>query len=516
MKKLFLGVALFGSLGAVCVGGSVNSSPKNAAALTNEDIYKAVSSFFNSYYEIDTRCEIPYQISGYQYDIYATIVDKVSEDSRYNQYLLQYTVGGQSSVRALGTGEFFYSADDDGYAVEEYISIENEIVSRSITNTDGEQVEFLGNYNSPFYNLAVKKASEISSYFEISTAETGYFLSLNDAGYDLLEESFNNFFNQFTYKYVANFDAKTHRRSIKNVTLSLDADGTPTSMAFNRVESDFYGAVVEGYSSTFVALDSVPELGVVESSLTEEQAEYFDTQIASLNKNAFATGNFTQTTVINDYVPNSDYTALVKEEYTYHNYYDASNKIMLSDYEANDSTYGLTYIGTYYYSESYGSDYAYTILGISPEQGFYGALSTSYPAFDSVSEFAPTLSVSHAFFSYSESDSKKTYTFDISSFNYDDYYFSLDLLESVLGQTDPCVIIGSFVADSSYNFDFQSLVYEFDADGNLSITLNYNGYYGYACSFVTTFSDIGTTDINAVAESNSAVKDCLSLLSSSN
>lgn len=520
MKKKVLPLLLLAPLGVCCfLGEEASQSAIEAmkihheAALTSDAIYSSVHDFFNSYYEIDTVCSIPLQISGYLYDVKAEIVDKVSKDSRYNNYALSYTVANYSAEMA--EGEFFYTADDDGYVVENYISIANKIEEREVTDTSGNQVEFLGNYNSPFYYLALEDSGDFSSYFEITAAEGLYSLSLTDAGYDLIGNSFNNFFNQFTYKYLANFDSKTHRQEIKNIVIELDENCLPSSMSFNRVESDFYGAIVESYSCEFVALDEVPSLNKVEGTLSDEQKEYFDTQVSALNSSAFTPGNFTQTTTVNDWTANSDYTALVKEEYTYHNFYDASNKIMLSDYEAYDSTYGLTYISAYYYADSSLSDAAYTLIGITPSEGFYGTLSSSYPTFDSISEFAPTLGVSSDFFTYSESGTTKTYTFDISKFNYADYYFSLDLLESILGQADPCVIIGNFVADSDYNFDFSSLVYEFDESDNLTITLNYQGYYGFSCSFSTEYSAIGTTDVITLSETNDAVKDCLAILTTS-
>lgn len=514
MKKSNLLLLLFLPLVSCSTSTSLtNKRNYNTSTLTNDEICTSVHSFLKGYYELDTVCEIPYTNSGYEYDIKANIVDKVSTSSRYNNYTLDISLDDDSSN--LANGEFFYTSDSSGYTIENYISITNEIESREITDTSGDKVEFLGNYNSPFYYLAIKNSDQIATYFDIEEDSGEYSLLLNDAGYALLEDSFNNFFNQYTYKYIANFDSKTHKREIKNVKIVLDSEGVPKTLTFNRVESDYYGAIVEYYTSSLLKLDEVPSLSPVESTLSKEEETYFNEQIENLNTNAFKLGNFTQTVSVTDYTANSDYTALEKETFEYHNYYDPENMIMLSDLALYDSSYGLTYIGTYYYADSLASDSTYTVIGISPDQGFYGALSSSYPTFDSIDEFAPTLSISSDFFTYSYSNSIKTYTFDIESFDYADYYFSLELLEAILGQTDPSVIIGEFVSDSSYNFLFKELTYTFDSENNLSISLKYQGYYGYDCVFTTSYSDIGETNIITVASSNENIQDCLTILKNS-
>lgn len=485
----------------------------NRSSLSEDDLYGNFLSYISSYYELDTVCTIPYNNSGYEYIIKANIVDKISETSRYNNYDLNITY--DNYYYEVASGEFFYSEDNEGYTIENYISTLNTIEERSIYDVDGNEVKFLGNYNSPFYYLSKLNKNTIKNYFDLESSDNSYILTLNESGYSLIEESFNNFFNRFTYKYIANFDSKTHDCEIKNIKVTLNSLGTPTLLTFNRVESDFYGALIESFSSSFIKLDSIPSLEKVNSTLSIKEESYFNERIEQLNTSGFNKGNFTQVVNVKDYVPDDTYTYLIYEDYTYNNYYDESNYIMLSDYEAYDATYGTTYIGTYYYSDSYSSSSAYTIIGISPSEGFYSSLSSSYPTFESISECAPTLDISSDFFTYKESGDKKIYTFDISNFYYADYYFSLDILEAILGQSDPSVILGAFVSDSSYNFNFKSLVYSFDKDDNLTISLTYEGYYGYDCVFSTYYTDLGTTNIVTVSESNSSVKDCLTILNSS-
>jgi len=509
MKSKFILISLLFPLVSCSNSSYFSISKGNSELLSDSELGSSIKSFFSSYYELDTLCSINYNNAGNTYEIEAKIVDKVSSSIRYNNYDLTISLDDESED--LASGEFYYTSDSEGYVVESYINISNEIDSRTVTDTSGNYVKFLGNYNSPFYYLTSKNSKEIISFFDVDSSEDGYKLSLNNKGYDLLKDSFNNFFNKFTYKYVANFDSKTYKSTIKNIVLNLNSSGIPISFSFNRVESDFYGAIVESFNGDISSLDSAPKLNTFTSKLTSEEESYFNNKISSL-KSKLSECNFTQYVTVNDYFPNDEYTALVKKEYTYHNFYDGSYKIMLSDYEANDANYGSTYIACYYYASSIASSEEYSLIGISPSQDFYGQLSSSYPTFSSMSEFVPSLSISSDFFSCKEENSNKIYTFDISNFAYDDYYFSLNLIEAILGECDPSVIIGVFVADSSYNFSFDNLVYTFDSNDNLTITLNYNDYYGEKASFSTYYSDFASTSVSEIRSSNSAIDDCLLVL----
>jgi len=520
-KKLLVLLPLL--TGCSSTSQTVNISTKiNKAEVTDTTtLLTNFKKFLQGYYQLDTTCHIPFNLGSYEFDIQATIVDKISATNHYNSYELIdiYTNGSNTFQGTLGSGEFFYAANSSGNTVEKYIDVSNTIQERLITNTSGEYVKFLGNYNSPFYNLVSKSAAEIASYVEINSTDNGYKLTFNTKGQNLLFSPFENFFNKFIIKYICPFESKSQKTEIKDIEILLDSNGNPSSMTFKRIEKDYYGAVAESYSSTFSSLESVPTLSPITSTLTADQKSAFTTVTNNLYTNAFSTGNFTQTVEIHDYTLNDDETAYVENNYTYHNYYDSTNKIMISDQTLYDSSYGETYMGVAYISSSsYSSDKEYNIIGISPSESFYSALSSDGSTYDSFVEFTPKVNeISPDFFTYSTDESSNSiYTFDISTFNYADYYFCLDIVADLFGLGDPSYYLGSFVGNSSYEFIFKTLTFTIDSSSNLSIRLDYQDIYEKDCYVITSYSDIGSTNIYTVAKTNEKINACLQTMSSSN
>ena len=101
----------------------------------------------------------PYQLTSsasLSYEDYKfTVIDQVAEDYRsnsiyYGTYLLQ-------DIRLLRNGT--------GGTEEEYISLQNEVSSRAILDSDNNPISFDDNYGNPLRNLANLNNSQINSYF---------------------------------------------------------------------------------------------------------------------------------------------------------------------------------------------------------------------------------------------------------------------------------------------------------------------------------------------------------------
>ena len=156
----------------------------------------------------------------------------------------------------------------------------------------------------------------------------------------------------------------------------------------------------------------------------------------------------------------------------------------ISNVALNDATNGKTYIGVV--SEA-GAYYPYAF---SPLAGEYSSVTEI--VFSSLEEFLPNYSNISGDFFIKEGD---TYTFDLSSFKYNDIPFSEKILSSLYSGFDPLVIYGgNYVDYSTYTYNFKKLVYEFDSNDNLVVTLSFKTDIGNLVSR-STFSKFNETDL---------------------
>lgn len=453
-------------------------------------------NFLTGNYQLNTIAEIPFMGKT----IKANIVDKVSEDLHHSVYSLDLTVSNQTLE--IASGEFFYAEGSDLNTVEKYIAIDNTIQERKILDRNSNPIRFEGNYNSPFYYLNDIEIDNLESYFDISQTNSGYLFKLTQAGLDLFTTSFNVFFNQFSSKFIYNYDEKTHTTSLKDLVVTTDNLGNPTEMEFTRVEADFYGATYEYYSSSFTKLDEVPSLEpVVNPDLTSSQKEKFTTSLNSLYDEV-KKGNFTQTVQVKSHTLDQS-NNVVSYDYTYNNYYDlvadgaidhASLGMMFSDLALYDVTNGETYIGLAYSSEQS----SYYAIGVSPEANYSGALDENYYAdvndlLPSVGKFGVDL------FSCSENEGTYTYSFDLANFNYNDFYFSVSVLDNLLGLGDPISRLGMIVNDTvTYEYALQNLDIVISSDNKITFSLDYLDSYNEESNVTISFSDFGTTNLEEV------------------
>lgn len=505
-NKFILGL-LFPLLTSCSTSSIANIKPLKAN--DNKDYTSINTTFYNylkSTYKLDSTMNINFNYLGNDILVQGKITDEVSSSTHYNNYVVNLVLGEQESKFA--SGEFFYAKGSDNYTVEQYIDISNTIKTRDIKDTSSNKVLFEGNYNSPFFNLSKYKISDVNSFFNIAKTETGYEYSLTDKGLILFTPSFNNFFNQFTQKYLYSFDSRTHQTLLKNLKIVTDENGTPLTMSFNRIEQDFYGASVESYTSTFSKIDNVRSLETVKSSLTSEQASKLKDRLDKFNSD-LSKMDFTQTITVNDYTPNTEGTELVENNYTYINYYDYNIQLMLSTLPLYDSSNGRTYIGLNRQLDSSSGEYYFIPIGISPDKGYTANLDSS-TKYSALSEFLPIVNnISSDFFTYKEENNKSIYTFDISSFAYADYYYCLSILRSLFGEVDPSYKYGGFIADSNSNFNFKSLVFTLD-DSNFEASLTYQNSYNKECKVTTSYSEIGNTNLKTVDDE--IIKACLTVL----
>ena len=410
----------------------------------------------------------PYQLTSsasLSYEDYKfTVIDQVAEDYRsnsiyYGTYLLQ-------DIRLLRNGT--------GGTEEEYISLQNEVSSRAILDSDNNPISFDDNYGNPFRNLANLNNSQINSYFTISNKDDGYLLKANDLAYGILNNSFVNFFTDFD-GFI--WDEASLVHNIEKLEIAIASDGTPTSISFEKIKKDRFGAIKEMFTSTFDTLSEVEHLTPVTPKMDNETSATFKNKLDSFQER-INKGNFSQE------------LSLFDNQLYYVNFYDLDYNegqiypnMMLSSCQLYDQSYGMTYVGLLETSEGYKT------YAISPDAGFHSTMSND--TFTSINEVIPNINtISTDLFRYYDG----YYIFDISSFTHADVYFCADILTALFGIVDPAVaFLGLYL--SNYSYQFTSLILTFTETGNLVGGLSYIYESQYQLTTTFSFYNIGTTDL---------------------
>lgn len=448
----------------LCAQSRSLSAPENV--VLNDTIIKQFKT------QLNTNLQLTAEVT-FHYDSYIpaiSIVDQISNDYRTN-----YLVYERQIIQEL------YVKKDQitGNACEQYLTISNTVESRTIEDISGNPVIFDNGYASPFARLTKIKNENFSKYFTISKIDAGYQLKATDYAYGILSQPLLSFY--FDYDILVWDDS--YSRSVTNLLLNIDNNGNLASFSFNKIKKDIYGGIKETYIVNVKSLNDISYLTPLNSSLTQEQQDLFNTKMTSfqelLNK-----GNFSQRISI---APNNNKND--NNKYEYHNYYafDSETFIpaMICSAELIDQSYGKTFISVLDDGDSYAS------FGVSPEADYHGSIN-DFETYDLTKIVPQVNNISASLLKYNESNNQYTLNFD--SFMYADTHFCSSLLIALFGNVDPSVHnLGLYTYDG-YSYYFRSLTLGFDDNNYLYGSLIFN-YYGslYKCEF--DFSNVGTTNL---------------------
>lgn len=422
--------------------------------------------------QLSTNLQLSTDVT-FHYDSYIpklSIVDQISNDYRTN-----YLVYERQIIQEL------YVKKDQitGNACEQYLTISNTVESRTIEDASGNPIIFDNGYASPFTRLTKIKNESFTKYFTISKIDTGYQLTATEYAYGILSQPLLSFY--FDYDILV-WDGN-YSRSVSNLLLNIDNNGLLTSFSFDKIKKDIYGGIKETYIAKVKTLNNISCLTPLNSSLTQEQQDLFDTKMASfqelLNK-----GNFSQCISI---APNNNKND--NNKYEYHNYYAFNSEsfipAMICSAELIDQSYGKTFISVLDDGDSYAS------FGISPDADYHGSIN-DFETYDLTAIIPQVNKISSSLFSYNESNNQYTLNFD--KFMYDDTHFCSSLLIALFGNVDPSVHNLGLYSYDGYSYYFRSLTLGFDDNNYLFGSLIFN-YYGtlYKCEF--DFSNVGTTNL---------------------
>lgn len=418
-----------------------------------------------------------------------TAVEEVSGSARHSRLLTQGEV--------LLANDFV--SDASGNALLQSINISNEVESSALLDDDSNPIPF-ADYGSGYAPLAGLSADDISTYFEVSETETGYTLYGNQKATALLTPSLTAFqYNINPYS----FDTVSATQYVDKIVLELSADGTPVSMSYRSVNADRFGAMGEYYEVEFEAIDEVSALSPLESSMGEEDKQTLQSALDGLAASLLG-GNFTAHISLDAYsngVPVGEEPAM-----EYNAYYDyfGPREVMLTDLALEDSTYGKTYTGMAHFEFDTGVSEGetehvdgYAMIGVSPESNYASNITEDIV---SLEEAVPNVGLLDA--ELFEKD-EEGYYFDLAGFLYNDYYFCLDVMESILGAGDYLSRVASYYLGSttSFTFDFDSLRVELVEGGLPVFRLSFfSDMIGYDIVTTVSFSNVGTTDLDSVPE----------------
>ena len=423
--------------------------------------------FFKNTYQIDSTV----QIDGLDFPI--QYIDQIGANNRVNRMYVQGYLYDEFSVVKSGAG----------HALQEYISTENEVKTRTLTHENGEPVNYDIYYGNPFKSFANLSNSQINSYFNISEKDSNYVLTANDLAYGALTKSLVNFYPEMN-AYI--WDYLTYNVSIEDLEITILNDGTPSSMSFTRVKKDRFGAIQEPIVAKFESLSKIQTVQALEPKMSENDALEFETKITNFQEKLSA-GNFTQ------HISIEMDEQLIVEYGNYYAYTGNQNSYLpsmaISDCPLYDPNYGYTFVTLTLTSEGY-IPYA-----VSPESSYEGKMNDT--VYTSIDEIIPHFDyISSDFFEKVES----YYVFDLLAFLYSDVQFASSILTDVLSIFDPgYTILGLYLDNYTYTLD--CLYLGFDSNGNLFGELTY--FLGSTfCSAFFTFEEIGTTvleDIPSIA-----------------
>lgn len=370
--------------------------------------------------------------------------------------------------------ESYVTSDFLGSSYELYLDLSNEVKERALLDETDASVPFKGNFSSPFLSLANLKATNFNNYFSIKATEKGFIATAKNVTYGLLTNPLSKFYLDLETFF---WEESSLEIIVSDLEFTLNEEGVCTGYSFNEIKRDAYGGYQSSFNAKVEKVSSVPTLEKHTSLMTSEQLNEFNTKVSSF-QNKLKNGNFTQTI---EFVG----TAVKYDNfYAFNNINNTLPNMYLSNVALNDASKGKTYIGVV--SEA-GAYYPYAFSPIAREYSPVTKL-----VFPSLEEFLPNYSNISGDFFIKEGD---TYTFDLSSFRYNDIPFSEKILSSLYSGFDPLVIYGgNYIDYTTYTYNFKKLVYEFDSNDNLVVTLSFKTDVGNLVSR-STFSKFNETDL---------------------
>lgn len=502
-KKILLPMASLAILGTIASASSLSLVKAEDGTSWSDETKTSFVNFFLS----PLKMESDFKISYYGDDVIFHSEDQISSTRRH----LKVTASSGELTQFIGETSIY--ADENDYAYSESISLANEVVGEALTDSSDNQVSY-STYYSPWFKLPSSySVSNFSKYFEVASAESGYSVTLTGLGEGILLPRLISYLPQLD---SFNYDTSSYKESIEDFVILTNSEGLPTSMSFRLVYSDRYGGTYQKYETTLTALDEV--VGLVPytpTSTSEEQAE-LDALLSELGEKVL-TGNFTQhTEYLIEYTDTTTGNATqVASGISYNCYYELDSNpyqggehfpLMLCDFELESTEYGLTLCGIYYFADSS----AYCRTGVSPEEDFIEPLdSATYTSIDAVTPGVQDISSD-----FYTKNSDGQFVFDLSSVDFDTYYFSYSLLEEVMGIGDYYGTYSGYFMSGSYAFDMDSLKVYKNSDGNfvteLKVTSQAVPYTGYYLVAKSVYSDFGTTSLEAV--NNATIQDCLEVV----
>lgn len=415
---------------------------------------------------IELNANITFHYNSYYQNF--NIIDQIDASNRVNII----------NINNMTIQESYIKKGNNGEAIESYLSISNTIEERDIVDSNSQKVAFSSMFASPFASFTKLSNEKINSYFDITETDTSFLLKANSLGYGI----FSSQLLKFYYDYDSFIWDGSVTRSIKNLILSIDKEGNPLNLTFEKIKKDIFGGIKETYDINICSLSKIKELSPEKPLLSDEQLILFKNKLNDF-QNLLDKGNFTQNIAITQKGST--------QGYYYSNYYalDVDSErgfppAMLCNLPLYDASYGETYLGLF------ETDSGYSTVGISPDKDFSSIIEETESS--DIKAVIPNINkISCDFFKYDESNG--TYIFDLTNFLYADSYFSGNLLLALFGIADPAVNqLGLYI--NNYSYSFNSLTLKFDDAGGLSGTLNYN-YSGYIIESKFSFTNIGTTNL---------------------
>ncbi len=464
------------------IASNINRDANENLSLTDSQAL-SIKTFFNSAYQITSDINTNYSTKIDNF----TVIEQIDKTNR------------TSIIKNAGTTiqEMYLTRGTGDAAILQYLAVNNTVTDKNLTDSDSNIISYDKYYGSPFRYLGSLTTAKLNSYFTMTSSEDSYILKATDYGYGALEIPFCSFL--FDYDSF-NWDSSSTSYYIKDLTITINSDGTPTAYNVTRIKKDRYGAIKDVYTSTLKAIESVSKLSPVNSSMTESQETEYTEKMATLKTNILK-GNFTENI---DMTYNEGTSAL-----KYANYYALESKdstatfppMMLSSMELTDSSAGKTYVGI-----AYDTDGNLARIGISPSSDTYQALNSV--TYTKLSEVLPYIyNIGAGYLSYDEKTGY--YTFDIGSFLYGDYAFCYAITEALFGPCDYGVANGGlfqYVSSTSYYFGKMKL--KFESNGDISGSLEHYVYYSGSSYLYTTnfsFTEFGKTDLEKVDDIADAV-----------
>ncbi len=388
--------------------------------------------------------------------------------------------------------ESYYSKDLNGNALESYLSVSNTVNQRYKIDGYEQKVTFSSLHTSPFINFVNLDNEKINSYFEVKEENDSFLLKPTSLGYGVLTDALLKFYEDYD-NFVWDISLS---KNVENLIFTIDKNGNPIKLTFDKVKKDFYGGIKENYIVDIKNLEKVRELKPLDAKMSYEENENLINKISQF-QTLINNGNFTQNILV---------TYQKETLYNYSNYYALNEdnerkfpKAMLCSTPLTDPNQGETFLGVFETSSGLST------LGISVDSDYSSAIHETYS--NNILDVIPNFDkISANYFFYEASNN--IYKFDLNSFTFSDDLFFDELLQEIFAIGD-IGVNNLYLYVYNYGYSFNYLKIGFDSNGYLYGTLSFN-YEGMELLSNFNFTNIGTTDLESIDSISKAVNYYLS------